>query len=59
MTVRRIRILAGLVLLTISLTLLIWGFAPPRRETLTQPIAPSELQLPTPETNLIHPGAVL
>lgn len=47
---RRIRILLGIVLLAISISLLIWGFAPTRRETRVQPIAPSDLQLPTPET---------
>lgn len=43
---RRIRIVLGIVLLAISLSLLIWGFAPTRKETHTQPIAPAELQLP-------------
>jgi len=49
---RRIRILIGVLLLTISFALLVWGFAPTRREIRTQPIAPNELQLPTPETFL-------
>jgi len=43
---RRIRILVGIVLLAVSISLLVWGFAPTRREIRTQPIAPSELQLP-------------
>jgi hypothetical protein len=47
---RRIRVLLGLTILAISISLLIWGFAPTRREVRTQPIAPSDLQLPTPET---------
>ncbi len=49
---RRIRIFLGIVILVISISLLIWGFAPTRREIRTQPIAPSELQLPTPESFL-------
>ncbi|WKZ45345.1 MAG: hypothetical protein QY302_06100 [Anaerolineales bacterium] len=51
---RRIRIFLGIVILVISISLLIWGFAPTRREIRTQPIAPSELQLPTPES-FLHP----
>jgi hypothetical protein len=43
---RRIRILIGIMLLVISLTLLIWGFAPTRKEIRTQPISPGEIQLP-------------
>ncbi|MEW6083955.1 MAG: hypothetical protein AB1607_05090 [Chloroflexota bacterium] len=43
---RRIRIFMGIVLLAISISLLVWGFAPTRREIRTQPISPNELQLP-------------
>ncbi len=43
---RRIRILLGVLLLAVSLTLLIWGFMPSRREIRTQPITPNEMQLP-------------
>jgi len=43
---RKIRVLLGILIFAISLSLLIWGFAPTRRETRIQPIAPSELQLP-------------
>jgi len=56
---RRIRVLVGFILLAISISLLIWGFAPTRHEIRTQPIAPSELQLPTPETRLFPLGVVL
>jgi hypothetical protein len=49
---RRIRIVLGIVILAISLSLLIWGFAPTRKEIRVQPIAPSELQLPTPSSFL-------
>ena len=45
---RRIRILLGVIILTISISLLIWGLAPARRETRIQNISPSEMQLPTP-----------
>jgi hypothetical protein len=44
----RARILLGLLILAISISLLIWGFLPARRETRIQPISPSDLQLPTP-----------
>ena len=56
---RRIRILIGLVILVLSISLLIWGFAPTRREIRTQPIAPSELQLPTPESFLPQYGILI
>jgi hypothetical protein len=45
---RRARILLGLLILAISISLLIWGFLPARRETRIQPISPSDLRLPTP-----------
>lgn len=56
---RRIRILLGVVILAISLALLIWGFAPTRKEIRTQPIPPSELQLPTPSSFLPMMQAVV
>jgi hypothetical protein len=43
---RRIRILLGILILILSISLLIWGFAPTRREIRTQPIMPADLQLP-------------
>lgn len=46
----KVRLILVIVILTISISLLIWGFAPARRETRVQPISPSELQLPTPST---------
>jgi len=49
---RRIRVVLGISLLIISITFLIWGLLPPRREIRTQPISPTELQLPTPESLL-------
>lgn len=47
---RRIRIYLGILILAVSIALLIWGFAPPRRETRIQNISPSEMQLPTPSS---------
>ena len=49
---RRIRVILGISILIISITLLIWGFAPTRHEMWTQPISPTELQLPTAESLL-------
>ena len=67
---RRIRILLGIIILTISISLLIWGLAPAGRETRIQNISPSEMQLPTPislrfdealpvNASLIYPEAAL
>ena len=50
---RRVRIIIGVLILAISIALLIWGFKPLGREVRTRPIAPSELQLPTPSSFLI------
>jgi hypothetical protein len=45
---KRARIVLGITILILSMALLVWGFLPARRETRTQPISPTELQLPTP-----------
>lgn len=45
---RRVRIIVGIAILILSLSLLVWGLLPLRREIRTQPIPPTELQLPTP-----------
>jgi hypothetical protein len=45
----------GLLILAISISLLIWGFLPARRETRIQPIPPAELQLPTPVSFFSQP----
>jgi hypothetical protein len=45
---KRARIIVGIVILTVSIALLVWGLLPARRETRTQPISPTELQLPAP-----------
>jgi hypothetical protein len=44
------RLIVALLLLTVSLTLLVWGFWPMRRETLVTPVQPSNLSLPTPSS---------
>jgi hypothetical protein len=49
---RALRLIIAVIILIVSLSLLIWGYLPSRRETRVQPIPPSELQLPTPETFL-------
>jgi hypothetical protein len=56
---RRIRIVLGVLIFIISIALLIWGFAPTRRETRIQNISPSEMQLPTPVSLQIQPEAAL
>ena len=56
---RRIRMIIGVILLILSLALLSWGFLPARRETRTQPISPTELQLPTPASFWILPDSVV
>lgn len=50
---RRVRVLLGIIILVISISLLIWGLAPARRETRIQNISPSEMQLPTPSSLIL------
>lgn len=52
---RRLRIVVGILILALSLTLLIWGLIPLDRVTRTQPISPSDLQIPTPTSLQIPP----
>lgn len=52
---RKLRILLGLLILALSLTLLIWGFMPLERIRRTQPVSPADLQLPTPSSLRIPP----
>ena len=52
---RRLRIILGVLILVLSIALLIWGFMPLDRITRTQPIVPSDLQLPTPISLQIQP----
>ena len=55
---RRLRIVLGIIILIVSLSLLIWGLSPLRREVRTQPISPTDLQLPTPISFLMDPDLV-
>ena len=55
---RRIRVILGIIILAVSISLLIWGLIPPEREIRTQPISPSDLQLPTPISLLITPESI-
>ena len=48
---RQVRVILGILIVIISLALLVWGLLPARHEVRTQPISPTELQLPTPETS--------
>jgi hypothetical protein len=43
---RRLRIFIGVIILIASIVLLAWGFMPTRHEIRSQPISPTELQLP-------------
>lgn len=56
---RRLRILLGLLILILSLTLLIWGFMPLDRIRRTSPIPPADLQLPTPASLQTPPFTLL
>lgn len=42
------RVLLGLIILALSLTLLIWSLLPATRHSLVLPIPPGDLTLPTP-----------
>lgn len=55
---RVVRILLGVLILIVSCAILIWGFLPVRREIRTQPISPTELQLPTSSSFLIQPESL-
>jgi len=56
---RKLRITVGVLIFVISISLLIWGFLPTRREIRIQNISPSEMQLPTPSSLLIQPEVAL
>jgi len=44
----QVRFFLFILILMISISLLIWGYAPNTRETRIQSIAPAEMQLPVP-----------
>jgi hypothetical protein len=48
------RVILGMIILILSCALLIWGILPARREIRSQPISPTELQLPSPSSLLIQ-----
>ena len=52
---RPVRVVLGLMILIISVALLIWGLLPARREIRSQPISPTDLQLPTPASFDLQP----
>jgi hypothetical protein len=45
---KKIHLFLSILILTISIALLIWGYSPNPRETHIQSIAPTEMQLPEP-----------
>jgi len=47
---KKIRLILTIIILTISITFLMWGFLPNRTETRIQEISPQEMQLPTPSS---------
>jgi hypothetical protein len=56
---KRVRIIVGMIILILSIVLLVWGFLPARHEIRSQPISPTELQLPTPISLLSQPIPVI
>jgi hypothetical protein len=52
---KNVRLVLAAVLLVLSISLLIWGYAPNPRETRERIIPPSELLLPTPSS--LHSAA--
>lgn len=56
---RRVRIVLGLLILAVSLTLLAWSLWPLPRETRVQPIPAEGLQLPTPGSSRFDPASPL
>jgi len=55
---RRVRIILGIVILSVSIALLVWGYRSPERVVQTQPLDSSEMQLPTPISLLPTLGVV-
>jgi hypothetical protein len=45
---RKIRLLLAILILTLSLSLLVWGLWPNPEETRIVPVEPGQMQLPTP-----------
>ncbi|MFL7867912.1 MAG: hypothetical protein AB8I58_03735 [Anaerolineales bacterium] len=45
---RKIRLVLAIIILTVSLSLLLWGIWPNLMETRILPVDPRQMQLPTP-----------
>ena len=45
---KRIRLFLSVIILAVSISLLIWAYAPNQRETRVRSISPSEMQLTSP-----------
>lgn len=54
---KKLRLILTIIILTVSITLLVWGFSPNPRETRIQTISPAEMQLPTPSSLHFEPWA--
>lgn len=51
---RKILIVLSLIFMAISLPLIVWGFLPPHRETVTVPLLPADGMPSLPEARTIH-----
>jgi hypothetical protein len=49
-TMKKIRLILTIVILSVSIALLLWAYLPSRTETVIQDISPQEMQLPTPSS---------
>ena len=47
---KKVRLILAILLITISISLLLWSFLPSRTEIRIQEISPQEMQLPTPSS---------
>lgn len=47
---KKIRLVLAIMILSISLYLIVWGYSPNPRETRERIIPPAELQLPAPSS---------
>ncbi len=47
---KKIRLILAIIILSISISLLIWAYFPNQTETRIQNISPQEMQLPTPSS---------
>ena len=45
---KRVRLFLAILILGISISLLLWGYAPNPREVIDRDVPPAEMQLPTP-----------